>query len=83
MRAVSERHPARHKCFYLDNGCRSELSLTVTSSGRGAAQVLSSDVVNQGAGVYWMFYSGGSFDPVATPPGFPGPPPGSQVEGLQ
>lgn len=45
--------------------------------------MLSSDMVNQGTGVYWMFYSGGTFDPVVPPAGFPGIPAGTEVEGLQ
>jgi hypothetical protein len=32
-------------------------------------QILSSSSVSSGTGVYWMFYSGGSYEPVALPAG--------------
>lgn len=35
----------------------------------GDVQILSSNSVSTGEGVYWMFYSGGSFEPVQLPPG--------------
>lgn len=38
-------------------------------------QILSSTSVSAGEGVYWMFYSGGSFEPVQLPAGL------SQVRG--
>jgi hypothetical protein len=46
-------------------------------------QILSSDAVNTGVGVYWMFYSGGDFEPVPAPAGMPGLTPGQSVEGLR
>jgi hypothetical protein len=33
--------------------------------------------------VYWMFYSGGDFEPVAAPQGLPGAAAGAAVEGLR
>ncbi|GIL85766.1 hypothetical protein Vretimale_13208 [Volvox reticuliferus] len=38
----------------------------------GDVQVLSNSSVSSGVGVYWMFYSGGDFEPVMLPEGFPG-----------
>ncbi|GLC40941.1 hypothetical protein PLESTB_000964300 [Pleodorina starrii] len=35
-------------------------------------QVLSNSSVSSGVGVYWMFYAGGDYEPVALPEGFPG-----------
>jgi hypothetical protein len=32
-------------------------------------QILSSSSVSSGTGVYWMFYSGGTYEPVALPAG--------------
>lgn len=46
-------------------------------------QMFSSDAVNTGVGVYWMFYTGGSFEPVPTPAGLPGLPEGQELEGLR
>lgn len=46
-------------------------------------QMFSNDAVNTGVGVYWMFYSGGSFEEAAVPSGFPGAEPGVQAEGLR
>ncbi|KAF8059183.1 NDK1 [Scenedesmus sp. PABB004] len=46
-------------------------------------QVLSNSSVSSGVGVYWMFYSGGDFEPVPAPPGLPGAEPGAPVEGLR
>jgi len=34
-------------------------------------------------GVYWMFYTGGDFEPVTAPAGLPGVPAGEAVEGLR
>lgn len=34
--------------------------------------MLSNSSVSSGVGVYWMFYSGGDFEPVAPPQGLPG-----------
>ncbi|GLI70313.1 hypothetical protein VaNZ11_015267, partial [Volvox africanus] len=38
----------------------------------GDVQVLSNSSVSSGVGVYWMFYTGGDFEPVVLPEGFPG-----------
>jgi hypothetical protein len=46
-------------------------------------QVLSNGSVSGGVGVYWMFYSGGDFEPVAAPQGLPGAAAGATVEGLR
>ncbi|WIA38670.1 hypothetical protein OEZ86_001976 [Tetradesmus obliquus] len=46
-------------------------------------QVLSNSSVSSGVGVYWMFYSGGDFEPVPAPPGLPGAAAGDAVEGLR
>ena len=46
-------------------------------------QIFSSDAVNTGVGVYWMFYSGGSFEEAAVPSGFPDLTAGSSLEGLR
>ncbi len=45
-------------------------------------QVLSSDGSTSG-GVYWMFYSGGSFETAAAPAGLPGLEAGTEHEGLR
>ncbi|KAK9901696.1 hypothetical protein WJX75_008691 [Coccomyxa subellipsoidea] len=45
-------------------------------------QVLGSDGT-AGGGVYWMFYSGSSFEPAAAPAGLPGLEPGSEQEGMR
>ena len=52
--------------------------------GVGDVQILSSNSVQSGEGVYWMFYSGGSFEQVALPAGLSqvrplGPPPPRQL----
>jgi len=39
--------------------------------------------VNTGVGVYWMFYSGGNFEPAAAPPGLRGFREGVDIEGLR
>lgn len=44
--------------------------------------MLSSSVVNEGTGVYWMFYGGGSFEAATVPQGFPGLPAGADVESI-
>ena len=46
-------------------------------------QVLSNSSVSSGVGVYWMFYSGGDFEPVSAPGGLPGVSAGAAVEGLR
>ena len=46
-----------------------------------AVQVFSSD--NSSAGVYWMFYSGASFEAHAAPVGLPGLQSGTETEGLR
>lgn len=57
-------------------------------------QVLSNSSVSSGVGVYWMFYSGGDYEPVLLPEGFPGssgsggdgspvPQPPQPIEGLR
>lgn len=46
-------------------------------------QILSSDAVNTGVGVYWMFYSGGSFEEATAPAGLPELTEGDPVEGLR
>ncbi|KAK9805256.1 hypothetical protein WJX72_009116 [[Myrmecia] bisecta] len=45
-------------------------------------QVMSNSAKDTGA-VYWMYYSGGSFEPAAAPAGIPGLRPGTEVEGLR
>ncbi len=45
-------------------------------------QVLSSDG-SAGGGVYYMFYSGSSFEAAAAPAGFPGLEAGSEHEGFR
>jgi hypothetical protein len=47
------------------------------------SQVLSNSSVGQGVGVYWMFYSGGDYEPVPVPEGMPGAQPGQTLEGLR
>ncbi|KAG2445313.1 hypothetical protein HYH02_008779 [Chlamydomonas schloesseri] len=54
----------------------------------GDVQVLSNSSVSSGVGVYWMFYSGGDFEPVQLPQGLPAAgaavaPPPEGVEGLR
>ncbi len=44
-------------------------------------QVFSSD--NSSAGVYWMFYSGASFETHVAPAGLPGLQAGAETEGLR
>lgn len=46
-------------------------------------QILSNNAVATGVGVYWMFYSGGSFEEVEAPQGLPGLQAGHSVEGLR
>lgn len=46
-----------------------------------AVQVFSSN--NSSAGVYWMFYSGASFEAHAAPAGLPGLQAGAETEGLR
>jgi hypothetical protein len=49
-------------------------------------QLLSNSSVGTGAGVYWMFYSGGSFEAAAVPEGLArlaGVEPGTEVEGMR
>lgn len=46
-------------------------------------QILSNGAVRGGVGVYWMFYSGGSFEPIEIPAGFPELPAGETLEGLR
>ena len=46
-------------------------------------QIFSSDAVNTGVGVYWMFYAGGSFEEAVVPAGMPGLAEGTEVEGLR
>ena len=46
-------------------------------------QIFSSDTVNTGVGVYWMFYSGASFEEVPIPAGLSALPEGQEVEGLR
>ena len=48
---------------------------------QSAVQVFSSD--NSSAGVYWMFYSGASFEAHAAPAGLPGLQAGAETEGLR
>ncbi|KXZ52088.1 hypothetical protein GPECTOR_10g1111 [Gonium pectorale] len=48
----------------------------------GDVQVLSNGSVSGGVGVYWMFYSGGDYEAVALPEGYPDAP-GQGVEGLR
>ena len=49
----------------------------------GDVQLFSSDMVHGGAGgVYWMFYTGIDYQPVAAPEGLAGLPAGKEVEGL-
>ncbi len=46
-------------------------------------QILSNNAVATGVGVYWMFYSGASFEDVEAPEGFPGLQPHDSIEGLR
>jgi len=46
-------------------------------------QIFSSDAVNTGVGVYWMFYTGGNFEEVVVPGGMPTLPEGKSIEGLR
>jgi hypothetical protein len=46
-------------------------------------QIFSSDSVNTGVGVYWMFYTGGNFEEAAVPSGMPALPEGKHIEGLR
>lgn len=46
-------------------------------------QILSNNAVATGVGVYWMFYSGASFEDVEAPDGFPGLQAHDSVEGLR
>ena len=45
--------------------------------------MFSSDGVSQGEGVYWMYYTGGSYEEAEVPHGMPGLPGGSTIEGLR
>lgn len=45
--------------------------------------MLSNSSVSAGVGVYWMFYVGGDFEPVAVPPGMPGAVADQTLEGLR
>lgn len=57
--------------------------LPAAAAGRLPLQVLSNSSVSSGVGVYWMFYAGGDFEPVAAPDGLPGAAAGAAVEGLR
>lgn len=46
-------------------------------------QILSNNAVATGVGVYWMFYSGASFEDVEAPEGFPGLQARDSIEGLR
>ena len=46
-------------------------------------QILSNNAVATGVGVYWMFYSGASFEDVEAPEGFPGLQAHDSIEGLR
>ena len=48
----------------------------------GDVQIFSSGAVQNGVGVYWMFYSGADFAPLTVPAGMPGMPAGATLEGL-
>jgi hypothetical protein len=48
-----------------------------------AAQMLASSVVDNGTGVYWLFYTGGDFAETVAPTGLPGFTEGAAVEGLR
>lgn len=48
-----------------------------------ALQIFSSDAVNVGVGVYWMFYTGGCYEPAVSPAGLPGFPERQEIEGLR
>lgn len=56
---------------------------TVCKPGSAHLQILSNNAVATGVGVYWMFYSGGSFEEVEAPQGLPGLQAGHSVEGLR
>lgn len=49
----------------------------------GMVQMFSSDAVSTGEGVYWMYYTGGSFEEAEVPSGMPGLPEGTSVEGIR
>ena len=44
---------------------------------------MSNSSVNTGVGVWWMFYSGGSFEETAAPAGLPGAKQGIELAGLR
>ncbi len=46
-------------------------------------QILSNNAVATGVGVYWMFYSGASFEDVEAPEGLPGLQAHDSIEGLR
>lgn len=46
-------------------------------------QIFSSDAVNTGVGVYWMFYTGGCFEAATVPNSMHGLPEGQDIEGLR
>jgi hypothetical protein len=46
-------------------------------------QMLASSVVDNGTGVYWLFYAGGDFAETPAPSGLPGFAEGAAVEGLR
>ncbi|GMH36376.1 hypothetical protein BSKO_04244 [Bryopsis sp. KO-2023] len=46
-------------------------------------QILSNSSVSDGIGVYWMFYSGGSFEDAVAPNNMPGVREGEKIEGLR
>lgn len=46
-------------------------------------QMSSSDSVNKGEGVYWMYYSGGSFEEAKVPEEMPGLTSQKPLEGLR
>ena len=45
-------------------------------------QILSNNAVATGVGVYWMFYSGASFEEAEAPEGFPGLKAHDSIEGF-
>ena len=57
--------------------------MPLTKSTVTLSQIFSSDAVNTGVGVYWMFYTGGNFETAHTPTGLPDLPEGQEVEGLR
>jgi hypothetical protein len=66
----------------MENNNENWWTLDTHSVAVSDVQLLSSDNVGGGGGVYWMFYTGCDYQPLHVPEGWPGLPAGSQLEGL-